>query len=160
MPEHLGLPILFFLDFSLSARAGPLLLWGLLSVFVFSSGSPLSPWDPHKNRKTVRNLKQWVLWTDFEGTLLHHSPWMRVCAPTSGAQKCVVFAAPTLRSEVTAVTHITEKYMDLSRQSPVKRMALQEDSSSLLASLPTMSNRTKSGIMANKLPAVAQMCKL
>lgn len=50
--------------------------------------------------------------------------------------------------------------MDLSRQSPVKRVALQEDSSSLLASLPTMSNRTKSGIMANKLPAVAQMCKL
>lgn len=59
-----------------------------------------------------------------------------------------------------AVTHITEKYMDLSRQSPVKRVALQDDSSSLLASLPTMSNRTKSGIMANKLPAVAQVCKL
>lgn len=90
---------------SLSARAGPLLLWGLLSVFVFSSGSPLSPWDAHKNRKTVGNLKQWVLWTDFEGTLLHHSPWMRVCAPTSGAQKCVVFAAPTLRSQVTWLLH-------------------------------------------------------
>lgn len=119
MPGHLGLPILFFLDFSLSAGAGPLLLWGLLSAFVFLSVSPLLPWDAHKG-KTIGNLKQWILWKKFWGHVLHHSPWMRVCAPTSGAEKCSLCCSHTAIPGDLAVTHITEKYMDLSRQSPAK----------------------------------------